>query len=196
MLGSTALGLGAAIYLTLHPEVMNDLLGKLEAESDRRADETMARLMAERDESQEPDHVGNWIAGHLERGDRAQAMQVAVENDPIWVRRLLEEQGVSPNLRLSLEGSESWSTPLGEAAKHGFADSVSFLLRADADVNAVDSSGWTALHAAAFFGHSEVVGLLLAAGADPALVTGDGLTALDLARSREHGEIVVILDGA
>ena len=174
------------------------LFDSLKEFGDQRAEENLERLMEEaekRSESPEPsDYAGTWIPRHLERGDQVTALWVAVQNDPEWVRRLVDDEDIDPNLRLTLEGSDSWSTPLGESAKHGFAESVDVLLEAGAELDAADSNGWTALHTAAFFGHPTVVDRLLAAGADPVTKTGGGLTAIELAREKGNDTAVGLLE--
>lgn len=57
------------------------------------------------------------------------------------------------------------TTPVMLAAAHGHIEVLRTLLEAGADVNAVDFTGWTALHAAASNGSKDVVLLLLEHGA-------------------------------
>ena len=57
-------------------------------------------------------------------------------------------------------------TVLYLAARAGFYDTCKLLISLGADVNQVQKSGSTALHAAAYFGQTIIVGLLLQAGAD------------------------------
>lgn len=176
------------------------LLDEIREYGDRRAEESLARLEAEvakdRAERPEPDYAKNWVEGHLKRGDRVNAMRTAAENDPALVRRLLEDEGISPNLRLTFGGSSSWSTPLTVAAKAGSAESVTLLLDAGAEVDGETSDGETALHVAAFFGDLDVVERLLAAGADPNHVAGQVLvdhTPIEQAALRGNDEIVARL---
>ena len=68
-------------------------------------------------------------------------------------------------------------------------DVVRMLLEKDADPNAKNASGSTALHTAAFTGDREVIDLLLARGGDPTIRNNDGKTAADIARERKNEEI-------
>ena len=66
------------------------------------------------------------------------------------------------------------------------------LLDANAEVNAKDNRGFTALHRAAEMGHEAIVALLLEHGADKS-IQAEGYTALSLAESRENKAIVKLL---
>jgi ankyrin repeat protein len=87
---------------------------------------------------------------------------------------------------------------------------VEFLIANDAEVNAQNRNGWTALHRAIdvevevanrayddgdvdALPDASATSLLLALGADTKLQTNDGLTALDLALSRGHAAAVELL---
>ena len=59
---------------------------------------------------------------------------------------------------------------------------VTHLIQDKADLNAVQSDVWTALHGAAGYGLEAVVEQLLQAKADPTIVTKDGRTAAKLAQ--------------
>ncbi len=69
------------------------------------------------------------------------------------------------------------------------------LLARDAEVNAVNQKGQTALMAAAMQGGADVVHLLLTHGADATLQSQSG-TALAFAEALGHAEIVEILHDA
>lgn len=70
---------------------------------------------------------------------------------------------------------------------------TTLLLDAGADLNAVNSSGWTALMAAAETGDAELVGALLKAGANPNAQNQIGRTPLMMAAHDGHSEIVSLL---
>jgi ankyrin repeat protein len=67
------------------------------------------------------------------------------------------------------------------------------LLELGADVRAIDSHGWTALHVAAAYGYVRSARLLLDAGGDPAARTPNGLTPADMAMTNRHYELSEIL---
>lgn len=71
-------------------------------------------------------------------------------------------------------------TPLHNAAQRGFTESVRILLKAKANVHAVNMMNVTPLHLAAKNSHLRVVKLLLQEGADPNTVTNRGKTALHM----------------
>ena len=71
--------------------------------------------------------------------------------------------------------------PIHSAAASGKLEIVKILAENGANLNAVQSGGYTALHAAAHNGNLEMVKYLIASGAEPDLKTSEGKTALDLA---------------
>lgn len=112
-------------------------------------------------------------------------------DDAATVRRLLAA-GVSPNLRETTHGPA-----IVMAAKLDSFKSLAELARAPgADLEAVDSSGQTALMMAAIKGHAPSVALLLERGAR--VDNPDGWTALHYAASGGHAEVarMLILRGA
>jgi uncharacterized protein len=70
---------------------------------------------------------------------------------------------------------------------------VELLLERGADVNAVQSGGFTSLHEAALLGDERLVQLLLARGADKGLANDAGQTALALAEEKGHGAVAELL---
>ena len=73
---------------------------------------------------------------------------------------------------------------------------MQILLSANADVNAVDEDGETALYLAAEAGDSDIVKLLLDAGADVNIRNEDGETALVIARKENQQRVVQVLEAA
>ena len=73
---------------------------------------------------------------------------------------------------------------------------VTHLIKAKADLNAVDCSGLTALHLAAGCGHEAVVEQLLQAKADPTIVAKGGRTAAKLALVKGHAGLAKRLQAA
>jgi len=84
---------------------------------------------------------------------------------------------------------------LFEAAKRGLPDDVKRYLQEEADVNAKDKDGRTALYVAAEKGHKNVAELLIAKGADVNAKDKDGCTPLRYAvlRGRRHMDMVDLL---
>lgn len=121
-------------------------------------------------------------------GDVVGAMSVAIEKDPAWLRRLLEEEGVDPNLKLLYARDNGWAHPLEKAVRQGSQETFEILLAAGADPNGQGSNGDTALHTAAYKGFRTPIEQLLAAGADPNLADENGSTALEHAARRGHRE--------
>lgn len=74
------------------------------------------------------------------------------------------------------------ATPLHYACKNFYTDEgIKMLAKANADVNAVDNSGSTAMHWAAAVGYAETVSVLLNMGADPNVLNLDGESAMEVA---------------
>lgn len=103
---------------------------------------------------------------------------------------LLLERGAAVNV-LSKNGLAN--TPLHAALAGNHAAAASELLRAGADVNLADGSGWTPLHLAAANGNEAMVPRLLGAGARCDAVTAKGETALGLAMEKGHAGVVALL---
>ena len=82
---------------------------------------------------------------------------------------------------------------LCDAAQNGDAAEVKRLLAEEADVNATDTVGETALSKAAQQGNSEIVLMLLTAGANPNMRVEIGILPLLAATWREDTEMVRIL---
>ena len=92
----------------------------------------------------------------------------AKRGDKVLLRRLLKDaDDALVNEPESLHGL----TPLHVAAHHGHVLIVKYLIRRGAQVDAVDSKGWTALHHAASRGRHEVCQTLLSLGSNPNILT-------------------------
>jgi ankyrin repeat protein len=91
-----------------------------------------------------------------------------------------------------IDARSNLGSPLFLAAGEGKLDAVRYLLDEDANVNARETLGHTALAEAAYYGHVEVVKELLLHGADINAVSDDG-TALDIAISRKNTAVADLL---
>ena len=100
---------------------------------------------------------------------------------------LLISAGVNPNIQ-----SRAGFTALMVAACCRESD-ARILLDAQADVNAQDQLGYTALHHSAAKGNLVTTELLLSAGADLSIVNSNGKTALDVALDSQHHDICQLL---
>ena len=96
-----------------------------------------------------------------------------------------------PTAELSVE--ESPETPLADAAENEDWEVVTDLLEAEADVEAQQADGMTALHWASHSGSLAAVRTLLAAGANPNTKTRYGVTPLSLACVRGDADVVLAL---
>ncbi|MEZ0451432.1 ankyrin repeat domain-containing protein [Sphingobacterium thalpophilum] len=104
--------------------------------------------------------------------------------------RLLLSKKVNPNIA---SRNEQQAYPLHIAAANNHEEIGKMLLEADADVNAVQSTGETALHFAAQHGNIDLIVALLEFGADTRIVNIKGLTPADLAAEKGFKEIAEIL---
>lgn len=73
------------------------------------------------------------------------------------------------------------NTLLKVAVVWGDIEAVGVLLDADADIDAKNEDGYTALHWAASLGHQEIAELLIARGASRHIANDDGATPLEFA---------------
>lgn len=104
--------------------------------------------------------------------------------------RLLLSKKVNPNIA---SRNEQQAYPLHIAAANNHEEIGKMLLEADADVNAVQLTGETALHFAAQHGNIDLIVALLEFGADTRIVNIKGLTPADLAAEKGFKEIAEIL---
>ena len=86
-------------------------------------------------------------------------------------------------------------SPIIMAAFGRDLQSLRYALQSGADINAVDSEGWTALETTAFNDDRQMVMELLRSGADPSLKDKEGKTALDRATERDNKEVMALLSG-
>ena len=83
---------------------------------------------------------------------------------------------------------------MSTAASQAHAAIVALLVEQNADVNAANSSGYTAIHQAALRGHYDLVQLLIYHRANVLAQTNFGRTAETLAQSKAHHAVADILN--
>jgi uncharacterized protein len=86
-------------------------------------------------------------------------------------------------------------TPLISAVAGKHTEVAEYLIKAQADINAKQKGGITALHSAANNGHAAMIKLLVDNGADKTIKTDDGKTAADIAKEKGFTQIVDFLEG-
>jgi uncharacterized protein len=96
-------------------------------------------------------------------------------------------------LALPFALSTAAAREIADAAQRADQSAVERLLAREADVNAPQPDGSTALHWAVYLDQPEIVRALLAAGADVAPATVTGMTALTLAAERGNPAVVRML---
>lgn len=99
----------------------------------------------------------------------------------------LLKQGASPNVQ-----DASGTSPVHDAARTGFLDTLKVLVEHGADVNALDGTGSLPIHLAIREGHASVVSFL-APESDLHHRDASGLTPLELARQRGAQNLMDIL---
>ncbi|KAG9478956.1 hypothetical protein GDO78_012563 [Eleutherodactylus coqui] len=105
------------------------------------------------------------------------------------VRTLLEgykkgELTINIDCKGKSKSNMGWA-PLHLACYFGHKEVVADLLKAGADINALNDMGDTPLHRAAFTGRKELVILLLDSNSDTTVINGGGRTAADVAKDKE-----------
>lgn len=120
-------------------------------------------------------------------------IEAAQKGDLLTVK-VLFGQGIDVNERLEAENEFTLShVALTAAAQRSKKEIVEFLIYVDADVNATDSYGCSAITYAADEGNVEIVKMLIEAGADVNLASSGGTTALANAKDMDFEEVVQIL---
>lgn len=115
---------------------------------------------------------------------RSTLLHVASTHDRLSVMEWL----LQSHVRLLHARDEFGSTPLLRASIHNQIPAVHALLKAGADINAVNTYKCSALHFAAAEGHMQMVSALLRAGADASLLDSEGRTAEMCKRPSESME--------
>jgi ankyrin repeat protein len=95
-----------------------------------------------------------------------------------------------------LSGLQYKENALHLAARNGYTEVIEELLKAGADVNALEGTNSTALMYAAYNGHLETVELLLKEGAELNVRDEGGYTALYWANRQNHTDIAALISAA
>ena len=106
---------------------------------------------------------------------------------------MLLKAGANPDLASQTkprEGNKDNWTPLMAMASKGNEQAVSMLLKANANINAQDVYGDSALIEAATKGRTQIVQMLLEAGANPNLANSKGETAHTVAKTSEIKQLL------
>lgn len=112
----------------------------------------------------------------------------AAQASDVESMRLLLAAGGNPNLAtfddttpLMVAAGIGWRGNFSQTAPDSWMKAVHFLMEIGADVNAVDSNGYTALHGAAALGNDEMVEFLVARGAPVDAINEAGNSPADMA---------------
>ena len=129
--------------------------------------------------SQKADMYATDVAGQT-------SMMICAQRGHLDIAQMLLQTGY--DLNKSVPSSHQSALSLAVWEKQ--AEMVCWLLDNGANVNSVDSRGWTPLMVATFIGSEELVEELLKRGADAGMKTVQGLTASDLALLGNHPDII------
>jgi uncharacterized protein len=118
------------------------------------------------------------------------ALALAAHFGRLEIAQILLDRGANPN---AVSRNLNANTPLHAAVAGNQREAVVLLLQHRANVNAIDSGGWTPLGLAAHDGRGPIIEILLATGADPNKPNGQGETPLAVARQQDHQDAVALL---
>uniref|UniRef100_A0A7S2I468 Ankyrin repeat domain-containing protein n=1 Tax=Haptolina brevifila TaxID=156173 RepID=A0A7S2I468_9EUKA len=111
--------------------------------------------------------------------DPAKALWSALLNNKNEELSHILQDGADPNMK----GGEYEAPPIHFAAEEGNLVALGMLLTAGADVDAIDRSGATALHAAVRYNRVDIARQLVVAGADISIADVNGWVAMDYGRA-------------
>jgi uncharacterized protein len=136
----------------------------------------------------------------------ATAFWRAAQSDDVAAMRLLVAAGADPNIATKagdtpfmVAAGLGWALNFSRNAPDSWMAAVKYCLELGADVNAVDTKGYSALHGVAFRGDNELIKFLVDKGAKVDLKTKKGDTVADMANgpiphSIPHPDTVALLE--
>ena len=136
----------------------------------------------------------------------ATAFWRAAQSDDLAAMKLLVAHHANPwiatthgDTPLMVAVGLGWALNFSRNAPDSWMAAANYLLNLDADVNAVDDKGYTALHGAAFRGDDKIIEFLIASGAKANPKAKNGDTVADMANgpfhhSIPHPETVALLE--
>jgi len=104
--------------------------------------------------------------------------EIMLKHAQDWLNN--NQKNSSKSLAETIVHQRTGATALHVAAAKGYLDVIDVLIRAGANINAVDNDGWTPLHAAAHWDKHDVIHFLLERNADFDAKNYAGQTALDV----------------
>ena len=120
----------------------------------------------------------------------------AAQSDDLAAMQLLVKYGANPwipteagDTPLMVAAGLGWALNFSRNAPDSWMAAVQYCLNLDADVNAVDQKGYTALHGAAFRGDDAMVQFLVKSGAKVDIKAKNGDTVADMANGPFHHSI-------
>ncbi|HTW63583.1 MAG TPA: ankyrin repeat domain-containing protein [Bryobacteraceae bacterium] len=126
----------------------------------------------------------------------ATAFWRAAQSDDLAAMKLLVAHGANPwiatdhgDTPLMVAVGLGWALNFSRNAPNSWMPAAQYLLNLDADVNAVDDKGYTALHGAAFRGDDKMIDFLVKSGANVEAKAKNGDTVADMANGPMHHSI-------
>jgi uncharacterized protein len=126
----------------------------------------------------------------------ATAFWRAAQSDDLTAMKLLVAHGANPwiatehgDTPLMVAVGLGWALNFSRNAPNSWMPAAQYLLNLDADVNATDDKGYTALHGAAFRGDDKMIEFLVKSGANVEAKAKNGDTVADMANGPMHHSI-------
>lgn len=120
----------------------------------------------------------------------------AAQSDDLAAMRLLVAHGANPwiatdhgDTPLMVAVGLGWALNFSRSAPNSWMPAAQYLLNLDADVNAADDKGYTALYGASFRGDDKMIDFLVKSGAKADVRAKDGDTPADMANGPFHHSI-------